>query len=127
MSALLIDSGVECVADLRGLLPQDLRERIAPELLTEPPSAAALRMLATLRDQRWVAYVTGARIDWAALLEWARAYASPSVRVRVELAGSLAGSSLAAPSLLAGATALDAGNFEALLDALRIAREGLAA
>jgi hypothetical protein len=127
VSALLIDSGVECVADLRGLLPQDLRERIAPELLAEPPSAAALRVLATLRDQRWVAYVAGARIDWAALLEWARAYASPSARVRVELAGSLAGSSLASPSLLAGATALDAGNFEALLDALRIAREGLAA
>lgn len=127
MSALLVDSGVETTRDLLGLLPADLRGRIAPELLTEPPSAAALRVLATLRDQRWLPYVAGARIDWAGLLEWARTCASPSVAVRVELAGSLAGSALACPSLLGGACALDGENFAALLDALRIARNGLEA
>lgn len=126
MTALHIDSGINFTSDLAALLPAELRERIEPELLSESPSAAALRVLATIRDQRWMAHVYAARIDWTALIAWGRGQTvSSSVAVRVELAASLAGAVDARPSLLRAAYGLDGENFAALLDALRIAREGL--
>jgi len=113
-------------ADLAALLPASVRERIELELLRESPSAAALRVLATIRDERWPEFVYAARIDWAAMLQWARGNtASNSVAVRVELAASLAGWMHARPELCKAAYALDGDNFRAFLDALRIAREGL--
>lgn len=125
MSALVVDCGVDTPADLGDLLPGALAARIDPDLLAEGPTAAALRVLATLRDQGWVPFVYAARIDWTPMLEWARGNrASSSVRARVELAASLAGCVNARPDLLRAATG-DKGNFTALLDALRIAREGL--
>lgn len=133
MTALLIDSGIDFTADLSRLLPESVRTRIEPELLRETPSAAALRVLATIRDERWTEFVYAARIDWTAMLAWVRepyqplgdTGASSSVCVRVELAGSLAGAVAARPNLFNAAYVLDADNFAALLDGLRIAREGL--
>lgn len=133
MSPLLIDSGVDTAADLAALLPGDVRERIDPVLLHGAPTAAALRVLATVRDTRWRHYVYAARIDWTPMLAWVRepyeplddTGASSSVCVRVEAAASLAGAVAARPDLLRAATGLDEGNFRALLDALRIARNGL--
>lgn len=128
MSPLLIDSGIETCADLAGLLPEDVRGRIEPELLTESPTAASLRVLATIRDPRWRDFVGAARIDWDGLLAWARGSEAPSrsVVVRVEFAASLAGYFRADVQLRAMASALDSENFYAVIDALRIAREGLA-
>jgi hypothetical protein len=45
--------------------------------------------------------------------------------VRVEIAASLAGCTQARPDLCMASYKLDAGNFAALLDALRIARMGV--
>ena len=125
MSLLPIDTGVDHVRDLAALLPASVRDRIEPELLTEYPSAAALRVLATIRDERWTQFVYAARIDWAAMLAFGRGDASHSVAVRIELAASLAGALGAAPDLLKAAYSLDQNNFAAFVDALRIAREGL--
>lgn len=117
---------ITTTSDLEALLPDPLRGTIAPELLTEPPTAAALRMLLTMHDTRWTVFVRGARIHWTKLLDWARgADVSITVRLRAELAASLAGCPAAKPDLLAAAYQLDSGNFASLLDALRIAREGL--
>jgi hypothetical protein len=134
MSPMTIDSGVDTVRDLSRLLPESVRDRIEPELLRETPSAAALRVLATIRDERWTEFVYVVRIDWTAMLAWARSPAdslwrgggpSNSVAVRIELAASLAGAADARPDLLKATYALDGPNFRAFLDALRIAREGL--
>jgi len=118
---------LQTVAALEALLPESLQQRIDPELVTEPPSAAALRVLATLRDERWTEHVRTARIDWQAMLAWSRGdTVSRTAALRVEIAASLAGVPAARLSLLAAATALDERNFAAVLEALWIARTGLA-
>jgi hypothetical protein len=130
VTVLLIDSGIDTRADLTGLLPPAMRSRIEPELLAEAPNASALRVLATIRDPRWHAHVHPARIDWPALLEWARARPdgpANSVRVRLEIAASLAGHPGAHVQLLYAARVLDRANYLAVLDALRIAVEGISA
>lgn len=115
------------MATLAALLPASVRERIEPELLTEPPTAAALRVLATIRDPRWHEHVRGARIYWADLIAWTRAECAVDspVRVRVEIAASLAGYADARPDLFRSARVLDRENCAAVLDAMRIARTGV--
>lgn len=134
MTALLIDSGIDSFRDLAGLLPAALRERVEPDMLGAQ-SAAVLRVLATIRDERWAQFAHPTRaqdgevwvaIDWDGLLAWARGESSSSVFLRVEAAASMAGWPGAHVDLLLCVRALDEGNFTALLDALRIAREGLA-
>lgn len=127
MSALLIDSGVDTAADLIGLLPARVAHVIDHETLAEPDFAASLRMLATIKNPAWHRYVRAYRIEWFELLAWARTNldAAGSVRVRIEIAASLAGYRDARASLMHGARALDEGNFAALMDALRIARQGV--
>lgn len=135
MTALTIDSGVDSVHDLHHLLPAELGDRLTPEMLREPATAAAMRVLATIRDPYWREYVHGeqhgpeawTRIEWTALLEWARGRMDPadSVLVRLEIAASLAGHLDSNPRLLYAARKLDRGNLTAVMDALRIASEGL--
>lgn len=127
MSATLIDSGVVTVADLAGLLPAGVRDRIGPELLRERPSASALRVLATIKNPFWHAHVRGANIAWPALLADVRGFASTtdSVLIRAEIAASLAGHVGLRVTLLDAARRLDGGNFLAVLDAMRIANRGL--
>lgn len=133
MTALLIDSGIESLRDLTGLLPAGLREQVTPDMLGAQ-SAAVLRVLATIRDEHWAQFAHPTRaedgeawvaIDWDGLLAWARS-GSSSVFLRAEAAASMAGWPGAHVDLLMCAQALDEGSFTALLDALRIAREGLA-
>ncbi|MGH6654427.1 MAG: hypothetical protein ACRDVE_04390 [Actinocrinis sp.] len=129
----MTDSGIGSVRDLHAILPAELRERVTPDMVGAAAIAAALRLLATMLDTSWQQYVTAhddpydpwASVDWASLLTWARRASSPSVQVRAELAASLAGFCEARPQLLAAAHRLDRRNFEAFLDALRIAREGV--
>lgn len=126
MTTMLIDSGVDSVEDLLGILPFAVAKRFDREELSFPGTAAALRVLATIRDERWQEHITDL-ICWADLLEWAReTYRSTdSVRVRVEIAASLAGHPAAQVVLLYAARALDADNFAAVMDALRIASQGV--
>ena len=123
MSLAIIDTA----ADLAAMLPVVVRTVIDPEMLEEAPSAAALRVLATIRDERWQPFVHAYAINWPALLDWARgAYGRhDSVLVRLELAASLAGYPGAQVALLYAVRKLDETNYVALLDALRIARDGV--
>lgn len=125
MSALL--SRTRAVEDLARLLPGEVADTVADEMLAEPHTAAALRVLASVRDERWRRYVYPSRIDWPDLLRWGRTRLEPggSVLVRLEVAASLAGYSDARADLLRAARVLDPYNWAALLDALAIAREGL--
>lgn len=127
MTALLIDSGVDTVADLLGLLPPNVAAAVDHDTLAEPDFAASLRMLATIKNPAWQRYVRRYSVDWFELLSWARTNLNraSSVRVRIELAASLGGYADARASLMYGARALDETNYAALMDALRIARQGV--
>lgn len=127
MSVMLIDSGVDTIRDLLGLLPPAIAEVVDHDTLLEADFAASLRMLATIKNEGWWPFVRTYRVDWTGLLAWARAEfrSTDSVLVRVEIAASLAGEKGSQALLLYGARALDDGNYSALMDALRIAREGV--
>lgn len=127
MTAMAIDSGIGAVTDLAGILPADMRERIGPELLEEAPTAAALRVLATIKHPGWHGFVRTCTIDWDGLLAWTRGEhrTMDSIRVRVEIAASLAGNPGSQAILLYAARALDEANFLAVLDAMRIAYSGV--
>jgi hypothetical protein len=127
MNALLIDSGVDTIADLLGLLPPVIAAAIDHDTLLEADFASSLRMLATIKNPGWHRHVRTYRIDWAPLLMWARTefITTNSVRVRVEIAASLGGYSDSQALLMYGARALDETNYTALMDAMRIARQGV--
>jgi hypothetical protein len=127
MSMMLIDSGVDTVADLVGLLPTAVADTVDYDTLLEADFASSLRMLATIKNEGWYQFVRTYRVDWDGLLSWARREfrTTDSVLVRAEIAASLAGHSDSQALLLYGARALDDPNYEALIDALRIARQGV--
>lgn len=127
MSTLLTDSGVEMIADLLALLPPNVAAVVDRDTLAEPDFAASLRMLATIKNPAWQPYVRRYTVDWFELLSWARTNLNTanSVRVRIEIAASLGGYQDARASLMHGARALDEANYAALMDALRIARQGV--
>lgn len=113
---------------LAALLPADVAERIAAgrgEVLRE--SAAALRVLLTIKNPAWREFVEPHRIDWDGMLNtWARKQlgAADSVLLRVEAAASLDRWSGAHPDLLYLCRALDRPNFLAVADAMRIIADG---
>lgn len=123
MSTIIVDTA----AELSAMLPDVVRTVVDPELLQEAPTAAALRVLATIRDDRWQPFVHPFAINWPALLDWARGTyrRHDSVLVRLEIAASLAGYPGAQVSLWYAARALDDSNYLGMLDALRIARDGV--
>lgn len=123
---VFIYAAVYSGAELMGLLPGPVRERLEPAVLAEAATAAALRVLSTIDDPAWQAFVRPALIEWSPLLAWARSKGtSNSVHVRVEIAASLAGRADARPDLSRAVYKLDEGNFAAVLDAWRIARRGV--
>lgn len=131
---IVIDSGINSCGDLKGILPVEVTDRmdtffITDYLVGEAPTAAALRLLATISIPAWRGYISSSAIDWHGLLCWARhGHPRPaaSVRVRVEIAASLAGHPHAHVNLLYAVQVLERHHFLAVLDALRIAVEGLA-
>lgn len=127
MTMMLITAGVASVSDLLDVLPLSVRDTIDHDTLLEADFASALRLLATIRNDGWHQFVRTYTVDWAGLLAWVRQefLTTESVRVRVEIAASLAGHENSQALLLYGARALDGDNFEALIDALRIARQGV--
>lgn len=129
MTELVVDSGIDTRRDLLGILPNDVAQTIRDgddELVAEMQSAAALRILATIKNPAWQQCVTSTRIDWAQMLHQARRQLreSNSVRVRIEAAAGLAGHSGAKPDLLYLARALDRENLLAVIDAIRIVADG---
>lgn len=129
MSPMLIDSGIDTCADLLGILPADVRDRIDPILLDDSATAGALRLLASVKYSGWHPYVTGRVIDWDGMLNGDARHRLPqnsSARVRIELAASLDGFGGAQPDLRDAVHHLDGESYAAVLDALRIANEGLA-
>lgn len=128
MTALLIDSGIDTVADLLTLLPPKVRVRVDSTYLAYSPNAAALRVLATISDPFWHKHFSAAGVDWPPLLERARqrkVKISNSERVRLEIAASLAGFPGAHVQLLYASRVMPRHNFLDVLDALRIVVEGL--
>lgn len=127
---LVVDSGIRTRRDLVGILPAEVTIRITIDdsgLLGEMQSAAALRILATIKDPSWQRFVEPHRIDWDGMLnDWSRRELreSSSVHIRVEAAASLAGWSGARPDLLYVCRALDRENLLAVVDAMRIVAEG---
>lgn len=125
---VVIDSGIDTVRDLAALLPPDVLARIEPELLTEPTTAAALRLLVTVHDPVWHERVDKASIDWPPLLQYARQreVRVPNMhRVLIEIAASLAGHPGAHVVLLYAIRVLPREHLLAVMDAIRIAAEGL--
>lgn len=127
MTAIMIDSAVDTVADLVALLPPRVAAVVDRDTLLEADFASSLRMLATIKNPGWHRHVHIYRVDWFEMLAWARTNlnATSSVRVRIEIAASLAGYADSRASLMYGARALDEANYAALMDALRIARQGV--
>ncbi len=125
---VVIDSGIDTVRDLAALLPPHVLARIEPELLTEPTTAAAMRLLATIRDSIWCEHVEKASIDWPPLLAYARqreVRVANMHRVLIEMAASLAGHPGAHVQLLYAVRVLPRESLLAVMDAIRIAAEGL--
>lgn len=128
MTALLIDSGIDTVADLLMLLPPKARVRVDSTYLAYPPNAAALRVLATISDPFWHKHFSAAGVDWPPLLERARqreVRTPNSMRVSLEIAASLAGFPGAHVQLLYASRVMSRHSFMAVLDALRIVVEEL--
>lgn len=127
MTTTLINSNVNSVADLLGLLPPAVAEVVDHGTLQEADFASALRLLATIRNEGWHPFVRTYTVNWTGLLQWARGEfrTTDSVLVRCEIAASLAGYEHSRALMLYGARALDGDNFSALMDALRIARQGV--
>lgn len=125
---IVIDSGIDTVRDLAALLPPDVALRIEPEILAEPTTAAALRLLVTVRNGTWHRHVDKASIDWPPLLAYARQreVRVPNMhRVLIEMAASLAGHPGAHVQLLYAVRVLPREHLLAVMDAIRIAAEGL--
>src|SRR5258707_15717707 len=99
---------------LAALLPPDVLDRIDPDLLREPYTAPSLRILATIRDLRIWEHVHAVRIDWDGMNAIPGLHSS--VQVRVQIAATLAGWPV---------YSLDAANLAAVVDAVRIAGQGL--
>jgi hypothetical protein len=140
MVTLPLDVGtqIRAVGELAELLPAEVRIVADPELLSDVPTAAALRVLATIHDPRWHRFVTADGIDWTSMLRWSRSaprcrsysdrpdgWMSNSQRVLLEIAASLAGHPGAHVVLLYAVRVLSRHHFLAVMDALRIAVEGL--
>lgn len=128
MSALLIDTGVDTHADLLGLLPDEVRDQITPKMLDNAWTAASLRILATVSDTYWCQHVKSGHIDWQPIITWARdrkrcRFNSP--RVALEMAASLGGYPHAHVNLLYATQVMPYHMFVAVLDALRITKQGV--
>lgn len=123
---LAIDGAVYTRTALRAILPPAVEALVDDELLSDSWSAAALRVLATIRNEFWHRYIGKYQIDWTPLLNDARAqFGSRSVLERAELAASLAGRVDARANLMMAGRVLDRANYVAFLDAQRILLEGL--
>ena len=116
--------------DLAAILPRSIRAEAEDYLLHQPRLAAALRLLACVESIHWQSAVTGSRVDAWALLASLGPYRSyeDRDRVLVEAAACFADpDGVHIPMTRMAERLCDDEDFTVLVDALRIAREGLAA
>jgi hypothetical protein len=114
-------------ADLAAILPSDVVTRLTPDVWHDLSFIAPLRILAAIDDPRWHDAVTPIHIDWASIYAWSRVRGElHTVRLAVEIAASMYGDSNARPDMCGLLRRLDVEHGVAVLDALRIADEGLA-
>lgn len=110
-------------------LPEAVTGRLHTSMVEgDSMMAASLRVLATIGETRWHEHVGPVGIDWAPILKWARTRPNGpcnSYRVRYEIAASLAGHPGAHVQLRYAATVMERHSYLAVLDALRIAVEGV--
>lgn len=127
MNPLLID-GVDTRAELLALLPDEVRDQITPRMLDNAWTAASLRILAAVSDTHWCQHVKDGYIDWQPIITWARdrkrcRFNSP--RVALEMAASLGGYPHAHVNLLYATQVMPYHTFIAVMDALRITKQGI--
>lgn len=128
MRILTIDSGVETHADLLGLLPDEVRSHITPRMLNNSMTAAALRVLATVSYTEWHAYVRDGHIYWQPIVTWSRDRTrrlANQHRAALEIAASLGGYPHAHVNLLYAITVMPPSQLLHVIDALRIASQGV--
>jgi hypothetical protein len=128
VSALLIDSGVDSHADLLGLLPPAVAPHITERMLDDAGTAAALRLLAEVRQPEWHRHARHGLIDRDPIISWARnrELKLPNERrAALEIAASLDGYAHAHVNLAYAVKVMSHGSFMAVLDALRIATQGV--
>ena len=122
-------------ADLAAMLPYTVVDKLFPVVLdfafipSRAMLAAGLRLLARIKSPGWHEAVTFSGIDVGLLLSWAwSAPTSPRDRALAEAAAGFLSPDMLHVSLPTLAASLDGDDdFSAVLDAMRIAREGLAA
>lgn len=113
-------------ADLAAILPPDVVARLDRSVWHDLSFVAPLRILAVIDDPRWHVAVSPISIDWASIYSWSRARGElHTVRLALEIAASMYGDSGARPDMYCLLRRLDAEHGAAVLDALRLAAEGL--
>ena len=116
--------------ELLGVLPEEVGDQIHTSMFEDDAKmAAALRVLAVVGDGKWQEAIGPVGIDWAPILAWARTRPggpANSTRCCYEIAASLAGHPGAHVQLRYAATVMPRSTYLAVLDALRIAVEGVA-
>lgn len=124
-----VKTTVRTIDELLGALPEEVGDRIHTAMFEDDAkTAAALRVLAVVSDRTWYDAVGEVGIDWAPILSRARLRPggpANSDRCCYEIAASLAGHPGAHVQLRYAATVMARHTYLAVLDALRIAVEGV--
>lgn len=128
MNALLIVTSVDTRADLLGLLPDEVAPHITERMLDNAGTAAALRLLATVHRTEWHRHAVHGLIGWDPIIIWARDRSGKLAnerRVTLDIAASLDGYPHAHVNLAYAVKVTSGHTFLAILDALRIAKQGV--
>lgn len=129
MSATRTDVTVRTFAELTAILPETVAIRVEAFLFWPPNAYAALRVLALISADEWHSAVRWNEVDPWAILAWAKGLLDTSRdRVLAEIAVGffLEQDDVRVPVARSLAQLNEDTDFTAVLDALRIAREGLA-
>lgn len=124
----LASGGVHTEADLFEVLPAQVHARITPKMVETSTTAAALRLLATAGNTAWCHHVKDGLIDWQPIVTLARdrhQHISNGSRCALEMAASLGGYPHAHVNLLYAVQCMPYHQILAVMDALRITKQGV--
>jgi hypothetical protein len=114
-------------ADLAAILPLGTSSLLSLHSMYDPRMVAALRLLAETKSSGWRTAINLGGIDTGLLLSWARSVSPGRDRLLAEAALAFLDPDVFHLSLVETAQAFcEDDDFDVLVDALRIAREGLA-
>jgi len=125
---LVVDSGIRTRPDLLGILPLNVSDRVEAYGHPSLDQCAALRVLARVKKAGWHAAVGTApvMVSAGALLAWAATYeCSDQERFLVEIAAAFIDSRVHVNLAQAAAELHEDEDWLAVIDAIRIVREGL--